>query len=380
MIYMYIILSVSVIYIYPGISTAQELEFLVADQQECEPVEIQIVWPETLKTNQSAEYVIQSKDADLTTVWAIFSSTITWDENTSLLDPQNQTVNVTYPSALNYVLTTDVTIWTCIYTTTKEISIYDRVSLYIWKWREELELNPELKENDIRHLVQSVVLDSSQWSQQVLSDLLANTQLIKIADDLILDANSPWSLLEAIGQFFNTQQIATTGRSFYLISDVDQAIYRKLISRYLKVWWLEKINIVDPQYFGSLYTSLLLQQDPLQFPFVREYSATLDGVNKLFFVSYFVDYLLLKGFPLQLIILILILPVIGLLMSFARQVVGMRVFGLFGPLLFALCMSVMWWKLAVVLLLAATLAVVLTSLFTQRIYLLSSPKVATRMV
>ena len=357
---------------------AEEQEF-GAPEEICAPIEITILWPEALKINQSAEYAIQSKDVDLLGVWATFSSDISWTVPADLTSAESQTLNVVYSNAADYELTTQVTIWACTYTNTKSISVYDRVTLYIWKWRDELGLT-ELEENNTRHLVKSVVLDSSQWSQQVLADLLANTQLIKIADELMLDSNTPWPLLEAIWQFFNTQQITTTWRSFYLISDVNQAIYRKLIARYLKVWWLERINIVDPQYFGSLYTALLLQQDPQQFAYVREYSANLDGVNKLFFVSYFVDYLLLNGFPLQFVILMLILPLIALLISFARQVIGMRVFGLFGPLLFALCMSIMGWKLAVILLLAATLAVVLTSLFSQKVYLLSSPKIATMII
>ena len=358
----------------------EEYEFDAPEQeQQCAPVDINIVWPEKIKTNQTAEYFVQSTDTDLDANNATFVSEV-FDLPSALSTPTMQSFNALFDAANDFVLSTSVTIWDCIYQTTKTIEVYDRVTLYMGKWREELELNTALQEKNIRHLVESILLDSSQWSQQVLTTLVSNTQLIRIADEMILDANSPWSLLEAVWQYFKTQQIATASRWFYLISDVDQAIYRKIISRYLQVWWIEKINVVDPQYFGSLYTALLLQQDPLQFDYVKEYSANLDGVNKLFFVSYFVDYLLLNGFPLQLLILILVLPVVALLISFSRQVIGMWVFGLFGPLLFALSMSIMWWKLACVLLLAAVIAVVLTTLFTQRIYLLSSPKLASMLI
>lgn len=94
------------------------------------------------------------------------------------------------------------------------------------------------------------------------------------------------------------------------------------------------------------------------------------------FLSYFVDELLKSGFPIQILGILLSLAVVALIISFLRQIVGLSVYGVYWPLLFALTGHLLGIQITLALLGIALLSNILMGFLNKRMYLLHSSKVS----
>lgn len=103
---------------------------------------------------------------------------------------------------------------------------------------------------------------------------------------------------------------------------------------------------------------------------------SLDKITPFNFMSYLINYLINKGVNQNTIFLILILPVVATIISFARQIVGVKAFGIYVPSIMALTLleTDLKWGLFIflVLLIAGTLA----RLIARRLRLLYMPRMA----
>lgn len=187
-------------------------------------------------------------------------------------------------------------------------------------------------------------------------------------------------MFEALGKLFELNTIDVSGTDVYVIADTTQSYFRRLLARYITVAGIPKVYVTQDQYFGSLFSALLLDESVQGYDFIKEYSVSLEDSNKRTFLSYMTDYLLFNEFPLGILSLMFILPFIALLISVLRQVVGLSVFGVFTPLLFALSMYVLGVNASLLLFVAAGLAVSSIRLVTKKIYLLYSPKISLMVI
>ena len=121
---------------------------------------------------------------------------------------------------------------------------------------------------------------------------------------------------------------------------------------------------------GKAFTAGLLVASPL----------TMDTGGFHYSLSYLLDYLLFQGFPIELAQMMLVLTLVVVILVGIKQVIGLNIFGLWYPILFALALSNIgptWTMLFFVLALIADMSV---RLFAKRVNLLSASKIGLRVL
>ncbi len=350
----------------------------------CSEAWFQILWDDEVKVWESYTYTLSWDNVALS--WAIVNF---------VLDRQDEswetTLDFSYTTsyALSGTYNLDVSISKppCFYSAQKSITAYKSFIVYVWDGSELVWMGETLSKWssawtwDFTTLFKEITVDSWDQDEQLVSYLNDYSSYFQHADRMIIDTSSLWKIFDVLWKIFELKDIDVSWTDVYVIADITQSYFRRLLARYTNVSWIEKVYVTQKQYFWSLFTSLLLEdKSPESYDFVKSYSLSLEDSNKMYFLSYITDYLLFNWFPLWILTLILLLPFVWLVISFARQVVWLSVFGVFTPLLFATSMYVLGVRPSLLLLLSWGIAVILVSLLTRKVYLLYSPKVSLMMI
>ena len=265
----------------------------------------------------------------------------------------------------------------CVYIHEKNVQVYTTFYTYVGEQKEEFSLAQQSLTDTGVYLQQVIINDINTLTQDQVNGILAdNVHYIQYADRLILDG-------DVVGVFFDTlsslQQFVwlhMENTDTYILANINQSAFRRMIARYDQLVGIEQVNVVQEEYVGSLLTSLFLEKDLSELDIVRTYAVSLAYSKKRLVMSYLVDYLLHNNFPLSTLLVILMLPILALLISVFRQVIWLSVFGIFNPLLFAFSLHIMWLAPTIIFFVAAFVATFLLKLFTSKIYILYSPKIA----
>ncbi len=105
-------------------------------------------------------------------------------------------------------------------------------------------------------------------------------------------------------------------------------------------------------------------------------SRTTSGLTATNFMSFGVSYLVNNGIPINNILLILLIPVIATILAFARQVIGLKAFGLVTPAITTLAFLVMGLKVGLTVFLVVLLSGTITRFILRRFHLLYLPRMA----
>jgi len=353
----------------------------LADEIFCPEIDFSLLGQEEVKSKQLYEYSLTSEDYTEYASWLNVKHTVSrWDEVLETFEEDNFSYEFLFSGS--YLLETQVILDNdCTYELAQNIISYDEIIIYLGNGSDILELSKNQSWTwDFQLLFKEINIDSTNSSDKLFDELTPFVSTFRYADRIIVDSASQWIIFEALWKMFSLNEIETANIDVYVIADTAQSYFRRLLARYITASGLEKVYVTQKQYFWSLFTSLLLREDPQQYDFVKSYSVGLEDSNKRTFLSYITDYLLINGFPLGILTLVLLLPFVGLLISVARQVVWLSVFGVFTPLLFALSMYVIGITPSLLLLLAAALAVILTHVISLKIYLLYSPKISLMLI
>ncbi len=346
----------------------------------CPDIEFDMVWQDEVKSQQLYEYSLVTQDySEYSSGLVANHVLLRWDDQVEQFNEENFTYEFAF--SWDYVLQTQITLpENCIYTVEKSITSYDEILLYVGKWSEVLNLTNNQGSWDFNLLIKQVSTENANSPDQLFTDFSPYISHFRYADRMIVDTSSEWVVFDTLGKVFTLNDIDPTSMDTYVISDSNQSYFRRLLARYITAAGLQKVYVTQDQYFGSLFTSLVVWENPKEYDFITPYSVDLEESNKLTLLSYMTDYLLINGFPLGILTLVLILPFVGLLISIARQVVGLSVFGVFTPLLFGISMFVIGLAPSFLLLIAAALAAILVNLLSKKIYLLYSPKISLMLI
>jgi hypothetical protein len=94
------------------------------------------------------------------------------------------------------------------------------------------------------------------------------------------------------------------------------------------------------------------------------------------FMSFGINFLVNRGVPINNIILILMIPVIATILSFTRQVIGIKALGLITPAMTTLCFLVLGLSAGLIVFLVVLLSGTLTRILLRRLHLLYLPRMA----
>ena len=105
-------------------------------------------------------------------------------------------------------------------------------------------------------------------------------------------------------------------------------------------------------------------------------SRTVRDIGPTNFMSFGLNFLVNRGVPINNITLILMLPIIATILSFSRQVIGIKAFGIITPALTTLTFLVMGLQYGLIVFATVLLSGTLTRLAVRRLHLLYLPRMA----
>lgn len=120
-----------------------------------------------------------------------------------------------------------------------------------------------------------------------------------------------------------------------------------------------------------------ISESQLEHRLLGTFSSRVYRTPSLFnFMSYGLNFLVNRGVPINNLVLILMIPVIATLLAFARQVIGLKAFGLITPAMTTLAFLVMGLYSGLIVFVVVVLSGTLTRLLLSRLRLLYLPRMA----
>ena len=348
----------------------------------CPEIEFTLLWQQEVKANQLYEYSIISDDLEFYGSGATITQMI-WSGSDQLQQFSGRSLSYAFEAPWPYLVQSKIELANeCIYVVEKSLSSFESIVLYLWEWSDILELSKQSESGTWEYAILFKNIDTTDFSSddKLFTHLSTFVSYFRNTDRIVIDTKSQWQLFDVLGRVLSINDIDFSGTEVYVIADINQWYFRRLLARYITAAGIQEVFVTQKQYFWSLFTSLLLWENPQEYDFITPYSISLKDSNKRRFLSFMTDSLLFNWFPLGILTLILLLPFLGLLISVARQVVWLSVFGVFTPLLFGISMLVIGIWPSLILLFAAALAVIAINLISKKIYLLSSPKISLMLI
>lgn len=345
----------------------------------CSRYDLSLEGEQNLKQWEEYHYTLQvesekemNKDPYVTYELWQWEQLLTSGEGTSLV--------YTFDKAWEYLVKMKWTLGTtCSHEAKYSIHVYEKIYTYIWPSLEELTLAHEGMAGSWIY-IKEFIIENGTTPDQLTKILADNVYYLKYADILFLESSVVSPFFETLVTLQQLIWFTIHDLDLYVLADINQSAFRRMLARYHNVMWLEKIYVIEKQYIGSLFTSLFLNKDISTLSFVKTYAVSLAYSNKFLIISYLVDYLLQHEFPIGTLLFVLILPFLVLIISLSRQVIGLSIFGVFNPLLFAFSLHIIGIPLTLIFFVAAFLATIFMRIFTKKIYLLYSAKISLLVV
>lgn len=351
------ILFLAILSLFTGITFAQGC-----------PSDAAIYGPTQIKKGTVNEYTIVPKmDASEKTTFKLFKNekNIEW-RNTSIYKPNMS-------SAGDYVIKADINTPTCKITLEKNISVYEKVLVYIGDNAKEFDLgiDENLKKQNIflEKILTTTAGDDLIWR------LWEKSITLKNAESIIINTENFDQILQILSQI-NTEDIGLISKHIILVNDSNKVLLRKIIGKYLKILNINEIQIISSDYFLKFFWDVSLKKNMNKEKYIKTINSSITETPKYLIISYLTDYLIYQWLPINLIALLLTITLATLLITIFRQIIWFSVFGIYNPLLFALSLPFIGVKTTLILFLIAFIATSLTRRFTKKIYLLHSAKMS----
>ncbi len=335
-----------------------------------------IVGPEGAKINVESTYRVMSEESrnQVSVTYKLLR-----EDNWLLSTSTDSVLPLTFDKLGNYILqATVIADKDCTYDLLAPITVYTTIYTYIGPQSDEIGFAHDALTNTWVLMKELLIGDDTVWAiDQQMSALFSDSAYyIQHADSLLIDNEVLASFLEQSSKLEQFLEIDLSNKDVYVFADISQSAFRRMTARYRDLVGIDTMYVVEKKFMGSFLTPLLLGRSLDTLDYVKVFSTTLEDSNKWLPVSYLVDYLLQWWFPIDTLIMILLLSFLVLVVSFAAQVVWLNVFGVFNPLLFGLSLYILGPALTIILFVAAFVTMLLVKRFTDKIYLLYSAKVA----
>ncbi|HSX24880.1 MAG TPA: PKD domain-containing protein [Candidatus Andersenbacteria bacterium] len=163
---------------------------------------------------------------------------------------------------------------------------------------------------------------------------------------------------------------------FGVLVPAAQAAFDQLRPSYILLTKPEAIDLVlEPMTADEAKQSIITSN--IDHRLLGPFSArTVKDIGITNAISFGINYLVNKGVPINSITLILMLPVIATILSFSRQVIGLKAFGLVTPTMTTLSFLVMGLPYGLIVFAAVLLSGTLTRLVLRTLHLLYLPRMA----
>ncbi len=191
-----------------------------------------------------------------------------------------------------------------------------------------------------------IIEDRESSTDFAKEDELANALLEKVKGlqgaDIIIDWTTGDTGLNALSKFaqlltkdtevvFSDKVIVSLASPIGVVARIAQSTYDVLLPQYLI---LTVPNALDAVFEAQEADEVLprVQQTGSELRLIGEFSGrAVKNLTPLNFMSFLVNFMVNRGVPVNSIMLILMLPIIATIFAFARQIIGLRAFGIYIP-------------------------------------------------
>lgn len=228
--------------------------------------------------------------------------------------------------------------------------------------------------------------------EELTQQLLKSNQELARADLIVgwtsggVGANSLSKLGQQLRQTNNNQVserlfaekgiILLSDTPFGVITPTAQNVFDQLEPSYVLLTRPQVLELVLTAEDAEDAKNIILSS-PFEYRLLGTFSArTVRDFGLTNFVSFGISFLVNQGVPINSLILVLMLPLIATILAFARQVVGIKAFGLVTPTITALSFLVMGLTAGLTVFIAVLLAGTFTRIVLRRLRLLYLPRMA----
>lgn len=217
-------------------------------------------------------------------------------------------------------------------------------------------------------------------------DAIARTNILLSWTTGSVGANALSKLSQRIeqSQELSAEEFGFSEKGFIFLSDTPFAVLAPTAQSVFNRFRPTYVILTKPQALDLLLKNInaseaneAIVSSPVSHRLLGTFSSrTVRDLGVTNFMSFAIDFLVNRGVPINNITLILMLPVIATILSFARQVIGIKAFGLITPAMTTLSFLVLGLEYGIVVFSAVLLAGTVTRIVMRRLHLLYLPRMA----
>ncbi|MDR2191240.1 MAG: hypothetical protein LBP53_09055 [Candidatus Peribacteria bacterium] len=182
-------------------------------------------------------------------------------------------------------------------------------------------------------------------------------------------------ILHAYIELLQQGLIDGEGKSIYIVSSRNQSFTNRVLSLFIPDLSPQQVFTVKSSDFLNLLAVLSTEIKPIT-TFATPHNLQNQHTARYFVLSYLVDQAIMHGISLHILGTLFVITLLVLVISTLRQIVGLSVFGVYHPLLFALTLFLIGRKATCFFVVIALLANFICSTFSHYIRLLQSGKIS----
>lgn len=161
------------------------------------------------------------------------------------------------------------------------------------------------------------------------------------------------------------------------LSPNTQSAYDQLEPAYVLITRPQALELLITEPLSADAARGVIFESPIEHRVLGSFSArTVRDLGVTNFMSFGINYLVNHGVAINSITLILMLPIIATILSFSRQVIGIKAFGIITPAMTALSFLVIGLQFGLIVFSAVLLSGTVTRLIVRKLHLLYLPRMA----
>lgn len=246
---------------------------------------------------------------------------------------------------------------------------------------------------DRRNVLLTIIDDVSGDPASIVEENLSN-QLIEARDDLqdadvLIDWTDGTVGMSALAKFaqdfegleelnFSSKAIVSVGSTGSSLARVTQSAFEVLGPEYILLADEATLDLIAGTSDSEDIIPLLQATGgELDYRIIGIHSErVLSDLRPWNFMSFLVNFMINRGVPVSSIVLVLLLPVVATLIAFARQIIGVKGFGIYTPTIITLAFLATGLTYGLIIFLVILLAGSLTRMLLKKLRLLYIPRIA----
>lgn len=322
---------------------------------------------------------------------------ILWDlgDGTRTTGPK---INHTYKRPGSYLLTLRISTSDNVYTDTTEIRVFEHLIVLVSDSSAPPEQIAIRKEQAAENNILLLSLRADSRGPEVLIEEELTAELLDIRADLNnahtivmwtsggVGANVLSKFAQNLRQAKSSsaEELSLNNKGIVLLSETPFSVLRPSAQSTFDQLQSSYVILARPAALDLLIDTTSSEQvrdailaSPLEYRLLGTFSArTVSDIGLTNFMSFGINYLVNRGVSVSSLVLILMLPIIATIIAFARQVIGIKAFGLLTPAMTCVSFLVMGLRYGLIVFLTILIGGTITRFILRRLHLLYLPRMA----